>query len=133
MDYVKYIREKVGHDVINLTGVNVLILNDKNEILLQKRGKYPYKWGLIGGITELGESLEDTALREAKEETGLIIKELNFLCTNSGKDCFLKLPNNDKAYFITIAYYTNKFEGNLFMDMNETVGLKFFDYNSLPV
>ncbi|WP_289128532.1 NUDIX domain-containing protein, partial [uncultured Clostridium sp.] len=76
MDYVKYIRKKVGHDSISLTGVNVLIINENNQILLQKRGTFPYKWGLIGGITELGESLEATAIREAKEETGLDINEL---------------------------------------------------------
>lgn len=63
MDYVKYIRNKVGTAAINLTGVNVLIINDNNEVLLQKRGTYPFKWGLIGGITELGEALEDTAVR----------------------------------------------------------------------
>ena len=45
MDYVKYIRERVGHDPINLTGVNVLIINEDNQILLQKRGTFPYKWG----------------------------------------------------------------------------------------
>ncbi len=33
MDYVKYIRDRVGHDSINLTGVNVLIINENNEIL----------------------------------------------------------------------------------------------------
>ena len=76
MDYVKYIRERVGHDTINLTGVNVLIINKDNKLLLQKRGTFPFKWGLVGGITELGESLEATAIREAKEETGLNIKEL---------------------------------------------------------
>ena len=40
MDYVKYLRKKIGHDAINLTGVNVLIINNNNEILLQKRGTY---------------------------------------------------------------------------------------------
>jgi ADP-ribose pyrophosphatase YjhB (NUDIX family) len=62
MDYVKYIRDKAGTAAINLTGVNVLIINDKEEVLLQKRGTFPFKWGLIEGITELGESLEDTAV-----------------------------------------------------------------------
>ncbi|HCW05198.1 MAG TPA: DNA mismatch repair protein MutT, partial [Clostridium sp.] len=56
MDYVKYIRDRVGHDPINLTGVNVLIINENNEVLLQKRGTFPFGWGLIGGITDLGES-----------------------------------------------------------------------------
>jgi len=64
MNYVKYLRDRIGHDVVNFMGVNVLIINESNQILLQKRGTYPFKWGLIGGITELGESLEETAISE---------------------------------------------------------------------
>ena len=132
MDYVKYLRDKIGHDVVNLTGVNVLIINENNEILLQKRGTYPLKWGLIGGITELGEALEDTAVREAKEETGLDIKELTLLGTTSGNKCYIDFPNGDKAYFITIGYVTKSFSGNLKVDNVETKDLRFFSYDDLP-
>ena len=132
MDYVKYIRKKVGHDSINLTGVNVLIINENNQILLQKRGTFPYKWGLIGGITELGESLETTAVREAKEETGLDINELRLLGTTSGKNCFIEFPHGDKAFFITIGYVCKSYSGKLSIDNFETKDLCFFSYDELP-
>ncbi|GIM27639.1 DNA mismatch repair protein MutT [Clostridium polyendosporum] len=132
MNYVKYIRDRVGNDVINLIGVNVLIINENNQILLQKRGTFPYKWGLVGGITELGESLEETAIREAKEETGLDIKELNLLGTTSGEKCYIDFPNGDKAYFITVGYFTKSFSGELKIDNLETKELKFFSYEELP-
>lgn len=132
MDYVQYIRERVGHDAINLTGVNVLIINEANELLLQKRGTFPYKWGLIGGITELGEALEDTAIREAKEETGLDIKELIYLGTTSGEQCYIEFPHGDKAYFITIGYVCKSYTGNLNIDNFETEDLYFFKYEELP-
>lgn len=132
LDYVKYIRERVGHDSINLTGVNVLIINKDNQILLQRRGTFPYKWGLIGGITELGEALEDTAVREAKEETGLDINELNLLGTTSGEDCFIEFPHGDKAFFITIGYVCKSFSGEFNIDNFETKELRFFSYDKLP-
>lgn len=132
MDYVKYIRGRVGHDPINLTGVNVLIINKDNEVLLQRRGTFPYKWGLVGGITELGEALEDTAIREVKEETGLHIKDLNLLGTTSGESCYIDFPNGDKAYFITVGYFTKNFTGTLRIDGLETKELKFFSYEELP-
>lgn len=132
LDYVKYIRDKVGHDTINLTGVNVLIIDKSNRVLLQRRGTFPYKWGLIGGITELGESLEQTAVRETKEETGLDIKELKLLGTTSGEECYICFPNGDKAYFITVGYFTKNFSGKLMIDGLETKELKFFSYENLP-
>lgn len=132
MDYVKYIRDRVGHDAINLTGVNVLLINKDNQVLLQRRGTFPYKWGLVGGITELGESLEETAIRETKEEIGLDIKELSLLGTTSGKECYIDFPNGDKAYFITVGYFTKSFNGVLKIDNLETKELKFFSYEELP-
>ncbi|WP_102400312.1 NUDIX hydrolase [Haloimpatiens massiliensis] len=132
MDYVKYIRDRVGHDPINLTGVNVLIINKDNKVLLQRRGTFPYKWGLVGGITELGEALEDTAIREVKEESGLDIKDLNLLGTTSGENCYIDFPNGDKAYFLTVVYFTKNFSGTLKIDDLETKELKFFSYEELP-
>lgn len=132
MNYVKYIRDRVGRDVINLTGVNVLIINKKEEVLLQRRGTFPFKWGLVGGITELGESLEETAVREAKEETGLDITELSLLGTTSGEECYIDFPNGDKAYFITVGYFTKSYSGVLKIDDLETKELKFFSYEELP-
>jgi len=132
MDYVKHIRDRVGNDPINLTGVNVLIINEKNEVLLQRRGTFPFTWGLIGGITELGESLEETALREAKEESNLDIDNLILLGTTSGKDCYMEFPNGDKAYFITVVYFTKNYRGELKIDNEETKELRFFSFDSLP-
>lgn len=132
MNYVKYIRDRVGHDPINLTGVNVLIINENNQVLLQKRGTFPYKWGLVGGITELGESLEESAAREAKEETGLDIRDLKLIGTTSGKDCYMEFPNGDKAFFISIGYFTKNFSGTLRIDNFETKELKFFTYEEIP-
>jgi 8-oxo-dGTP diphosphatase len=42
-------------------------------ILLLKRKKPPYAghWGMVGGKIEHGEHIEDAALRETKEETGI--------------------------------------------------------------
>ncbi len=47
-----------------------------NEILLVKRSKEPSKgtWAIPGGSVKLGETLQEAAEREMKEETGLMIK-----------------------------------------------------------
>ena len=54
--------------------VFVIVRNDKGEILLQQRGPEKYLggyWDFPSGHGELGESLQDTTIRELKEEVGL--------------------------------------------------------------
>jgi ADP-ribose pyrophosphatase YjhB (NUDIX family) len=43
-------------------------------IVLIKRKNPPYGWALPGGFVDYGESLEEAAVREAREETSLDIK-----------------------------------------------------------
>ena len=59
--------------------VGVFIFNKSNELLLVKSHKWPGKYVVPGGHVELGERLEEAAIREAKEETGLDIYDLQFV------------------------------------------------------
>ena len=59
--------------------VGVFIFNQKGEILLLESHKWPGAYVVPGGHVELGERLEETAVRETKEETGLDIYDLEFI------------------------------------------------------
>ena len=59
--------------------VGVFIMNKAGELLLLKSHKWPGKYVVPGGHVELGERLEEAAIREAKEETGLDIFDLKFI------------------------------------------------------
>ncbi len=48
--------------------------NGQEGIILIKRKNPPHGWALAGGFVDYGESLEEAAVREAKEETSLDIK-----------------------------------------------------------
>ncbi|KKU45961.1 MAG: NUDIX hydrolase [Microgenomates group bacterium GW2011_GWA2_46_7] len=54
--------------------VGCFILNDQQEILLVKSYKWPGFWVVMGGHVELGETIAQTVVREAKEEIGLSVK-----------------------------------------------------------
>lgn len=56
-------------------GVGVVIINDKDEVLLIQRGEEPNKgmWSIPGGKQDPGETLHQTAHREVEEETGVSI------------------------------------------------------------
>src|SRR6266540_6744402 len=50
--------------------VNVVVTNDRDEILLIRRSDND-NWAVPGGAIDLGESMSHAAIRETKEETGI--------------------------------------------------------------
>jgi 8-oxo-dGTP diphosphatase len=61
-------------------GVGAVVL-DGERVLLARRGRAPSagKWSIPGGLVHLGERLEEAAVREVQEETGLHVRLLG-LC-----------------------------------------------------
>jgi ADP-ribose pyrophosphatase YjhB (NUDIX family) len=54
--------------------VDIIIELDGKNIVLIKRKNPPRGWAIPGGFVNYGESLEEAAVREAEEETGLDIR-----------------------------------------------------------
>ena len=56
--------------------VDIFIYNENHEFILIKRKNDPFKdcWALPGGFVDYGETTEDAAVREAKEETSIDVE-----------------------------------------------------------
>ncbi|WP_026906388.1 NUDIX hydrolase [Paucisalibacillus globulus] len=131
MGYIEDLRKQVGNHPLILVGVAVGVINNEGEILLQKR--HDGKWGVPGGFIELGESTEDAGRREVLEETGIEIGKMDVINVFSGKEHFVKLPNGDEFYPVTIAYIsTEVIGGELKADGTETLEARFFKPTNLP-
>jgi 8-oxo-dGTP pyrophosphatase MutT (NUDIX family) len=128
--YYEDLRKHVGSAPLILPGSVVIIVNDKEEILLQHRRDGG--WGLPGGLMELGESFEETAIREVKEETGLDIDSLKQLHVYSGANHYLQISNGDEMYCVTALYTASNVRGELLIDEDESYEFRYFSTDALP-
>ena len=58
---------------------SAVIENAQGKILLVKSPKWRNKWTMPGGHIEPGETIEEAALREVKEETGINVRIIKFV------------------------------------------------------
>lgn len=65
------------------SSVGLLIQNHKGEFLFEKRAKEPQKSKFVqpGGFIDPDETAEHAALRECREELGVEVTDLKFLCS----------------------------------------------------
>jgi len=79
---------------------DIFIFDDDFNFILIKRKNNPYKdyWALPGGFVEYGESVENAAIREAKEETSIDVELIDLVNVYSD-------PNRDpRGHTVTVAY-----------------------------
>lgn len=109
----------------------VIVMNEKNQILLQKRSykrhNYPGKWGLMAGHVMSGDTPKSTAVRELKEEIGLEVyqKDLRFI------EIYVKNVNSNKAFIYIYLVKTNKKESEYIIQKEELSEVKYFNIDTL--
>lgn len=129
--YVMRLREVWGSQPLVIAGATTLIFDDQQRILLQQRSDNR-AWALPGGSLEPGETLEQTACRETREEVGLTLTRLSFFRMFSGPDFYYVYPNGDQAYNLIAAFVAHDWSGALRADADEVLDLKFFALDALP-
>jgi 8-oxo-dGTP diphosphatase len=115
-------------------GFGVLVIRD-DKVLLGKRHDDPEKassemsgegtWTMPGGKLEFGESFEDGAIRELKEETNIDARRVKVMCIENSI--------GPKAHFVTIGLFAEEFEGEaMVMEPDEITQWEWFGLDSLP-
>ena len=110
--------------------VSAWIMNEKGQILMQKRSaqkhKNPNKWSKTGGHVDAGETVEHAIAREVKEEVGIEIKKENL------KFLTVMFQKSEKKY-INFWFTCDEFKGepkNCEQDKCEKIG--WYDIEKLP-
>ncbi|MBZ9633644.1 NUDIX hydrolase [Clostridium sp. FP1] len=92
-----------------------LIYNKETEQVLLVHNKDVNSWSMPGGKVEEGETLEQAAIREVKEETGLLVKIKDIIAVN---ECFFE-KKEEHAIFITFRVVITV--GNISIDNPEEI------------
>ena len=131
MGYIMNLRKHIGHDPLIGVGATTLVFNEQNELLLNLRAD-TNTWGIPGGSMELYETIEETAIRELKEEAGIHADQLELVTVLSGKDYYFEYPNGDKMCTVIVLFKVLHYNGSIKVSDSESKALKFVPLTDLP-
>jgi 8-oxo-dGTP diphosphatase len=103
--------------------VDIIIEIDGGIVLIDRKNE-PLGWALPGGFVDYGETLENAAIREAKEETSLDIRNLKLL------GCYSD-PSRDLRHHTITTVYVGEGEGTP-QAADDALGLSVFGIDNLP-
>ena len=113
-----------------LVGVGAIII-DGPRVLLVKRAHPPLQaqWSIPGGVLEVGELVRDAAVREAREETGLIVEPGELLGVY---DRVLRDGENRVQYHYVLIDFLCRPVGGELLAASDAAEVRWFTREELP-
>ncbi|HKC04473.1 MAG TPA: NUDIX domain-containing protein [Patescibacteria group bacterium] len=124
--------ENGNKDNLRHVAVGAIILKD-GKVLLTKRGFYQGKpipehgkWDIVGGYLDRNENLQEGVKREAKEEVGIAIEDINLFRINDSPNRKMEDKQNLDMIFIA------KTQEEVKIATEEVLEYSWFDLKNLP-
>lgn len=131
-EYIKRIRAKIGNDLLLLPGVTAVVINDRDEVLLQLR-RDTKTWAPPSGGLEPGENLAQCAIREVREETGMEVIPESVIAVLSGDDFRVTYPNGDQIAVVSCVFRCRpRIETAPRVNDDESLAMRFFPRDAIP-
>ena len=126
------VRARVGDDeVLLFVGARAVLRDDAGRVLLVERSDNG-SWSIPAGAMEVGESIDGTAVREFREETGLTATGVTPFALYTGAR-YTRTNQWGHTYQLhTTAFRVDGYTGELVTRTDETTGARFFPPDALP-
>lgn len=112
-----------------LVGVGAIII-EGNRVVLVKRAHPPIQgqWSIPGGVLEVGELVREAAIREAREETGLIVEPGELLGVY---DRILRNEKRVQYHYVLVDFLCRPVGGEL-QAASDAAEVRWFTREELP-
>lgn len=124
-DYFRRLRERVGHELLEIPSVTIAIRDGAGRILVG-RSRESGGWVLPGGAIEPMEEPGEAAAREAHEETGLRVDLLRIVGVYGGSRCTARYSNGDEIAFVATLFEARATSGTPRPDGDELAALAWY-------
>jgi 8-oxo-dGTP pyrophosphatase MutT (NUDIX family) len=127
-EYMRGLRQQVGHGLLMLPSVSAVVLNDSGELLLGQRSDNG-QWSLISGNVDPGEQPADAMVREIYEEAGVhaVIERLAGVALHP-----FTYPDGDQCHYLNVWFRCRAVGGHARVNDDESVAVGWFSLDGLP-
>jgi 8-oxo-dGTP pyrophosphatase MutT (NUDIX family) len=129
--YVEGLRAVAGHDLLLLPSAAVLPIREDDGAVLLIRHHGSGRWETVGGMIEPGETPEDAARREAREEIGVEVVLGRLLGVIGGPRFEVTYPNGDRCAYVSPVWEATLVGGEPVADGDEALAVRWFARDEL--
>jgi 8-oxo-dGTP pyrophosphatase MutT (NUDIX family) len=128
---VMHLRRFTGTETLVWPAASACIRDERGRFLFQQRGDNG-QWGMPGGAMELGERIDQTLVREVREETGLEVEPVRLIGLYSDPSYTITYPDGNRTQVVVAFFDCRVLGGSLQADGRETLDLAYFTPDETP-
>lgn len=128
-EFFRELRKRVGKETILVPGTAAIVVNDCDEILLMLRSDTG-RWGLPGGVMDLGETVNGALERVLREDAGIAISSPRLIAVYSGPEFQTTQADGERTASVTLLFLIEDLVGSPRSDREPRAG--FHPLGALP-